>query len=131
MNQRLIVLFLSACLCAGLSGCGKANIDSGTGIKQQSSAVKELGSDIAAGTNPTPVDSYEELKNGVNKFAFTLYDALPKDGNCFYSPYSISSALSMLDQGAGSDTKAELESALGINDLSEWNHEMQSYLNKE
>ena len=61
MNQRLLSLFLSACLCAGLSGCGKANIDSGTGSKQQSSAVKELGSDIAASTNPTSVDSYEDL----------------------------------------------------------------------
>ena len=43
----------------------------------------------------------------------------------------ISSALSMLDQGAGSDTKTELESALGIKELSDWNNEMQSYLNKE
>ena len=98
MNQRLIGLFLSACLCAGLSGCGKADVDTGIGIVQQSSAVKELGSDIAASTNPAPVDSYEELKNGVNRFAFALYDALPKDSNCFYSPYSICSALSMLDQ---------------------------------
>ena len=131
MNKRLLSLFLSACLCAGLSGCGKTNIDGGSGIARQSSAVKELGSDIAVGAKPAPVDSYEELKNGVNKFAFALYDALPKDSNCFYSPYSISSALSMLDQGAGSDTKTELESVLGIADLSEWNHEMQSYLNKE
>ena len=37
----------------------------------------------------------------------------------------------MLDQGAGSDTKTELESALGIKELSDWNNEMQSYLNKE
>ena len=78
-----------------------------------------------------PVDSYEELKNGVNNFAFDLYDALPKDSNCFYSPYSISSALSMLDQGAGGETKTELESTLGIKDLSTWNTEMQSYLNKD
>lgn len=103
MNKRLLSLFLSACLCAGLSGCGKTNTDGGSGIARQSSAVKELGSDIAVGAKPAPVDSYEELKNGVNKFAFALYDALPKDSNCFYSPYSISSALSMLDQGAGSD----------------------------
>lgn len=70
MNKRLLSLFLSACLCAGLSGCGKTNIDGGSSIARQSSAVKELGSDIAVGAKPAPVDSYEELKNGVNKLRF-------------------------------------------------------------
>lgn len=37
----------------------------------------------------------------------------------------------MLDQGAGGETKTELESTLGIKDLSTWNTEMQSYLNKD
>lgn len=131
MNKKLLGLFLGACFCAIFCGCGNVKIDSGTITGQPSLAVEELGSDIAAGEKPETVDSYEELKNGVNKFAFDLYDALPKDSNCFYSPYSISSALSMLDQGAGSDTKTELESALGIKELSDWNNEMQSYLNKE
>ena len=131
MNKKLLGLFLGACFCAIFCGCGNVKIDSGTITGQPSLAVEELGSDIAAGAKPETVDSYEELKNGVNKFAFDLYDALPKDSNCFYSPYSISSALSMLDQGAGSDTKTELESALGIKELSDWNNEMQSYLNKE
>lgn len=131
MNKKLRSLFLGACLCATLFGCGNADTPGGTVAKQQSSAVKELESDIAASTKPAPVSSYEELKNGVNKFAFALYDALPEDSNCFYSPYSIASALSMLDQGAGSDTKTELESVLGIKNLSDWNNEMQGYLNKE
>ena len=78
MNKRLLSLFLSACLCAGLSGCGKTNTDGGSGIARQSSAVKELGSDIAVGAKPAPVDSYEALKNGINKFAFALYDASAK-----------------------------------------------------
>ena len=131
MNKKLRSLFLGACLCATLFGCGNADTPGGTVAKQQSSAVKELESDIAASAKPAPVSSYEELKNGVNKFAFALYDALPEDSNCFYSPYSIASALSMLDQGAGSDTKTELESVLGIKNLSDWNNEMQGYLNKE
>lgn len=131
MNKKLRSLFLGACLCATLFGCGNADTPGGTVAKQQSSAVKELESDIAASAKPAPVISYEELKNGVNKFAFALYDALPEDSNCFYSPYSIASALSMLDQGAGSDTKTELESVLGIKNLSDWNNEMQGYLNKE
>ena len=131
MNKKIISLLLGACLCTSLAGCGNADNNGGSITKQKFSASKELGSDIAVGAKPAPVDSYEELKNGVNNFAFDLYDALPKNSNCFYSPYSISSALSMLDQGAGSETKTELESTLGIKDLSTWNTEMQSYLNKD
>ena len=131
MNKKIISLLLSACLCTSLAGCGNADNNGGSVTKQKFSASKELGSDIAVGAKPAPVDSYEELKNGVNNFAFDLYDALPKNSNCFYSPYSISSALSMLDQGAGGETKTELESTLGIRDLSTWNTEMQSYLNKD
>ena len=101
MNKQIISLLLGACLCTSLAGCGNADNNGGSVTKQKLLASKELGSDIAVGAKPAPVDSYEELKNGVNNFAFDLYDALPKDSNCFYSPYSISSALSMLDQGAG------------------------------
>ena len=131
MNKKIISLLLGACLCTSLAGCRNADNNGGSVTKQKLLASKELGSDIAVGAKPAPVDSYEELKNGVNNFAFDLYDALPKDSNCFYSPYSISSALSMLDQGAGGETKTELESTLGIKDLSTWNTEMQSYLNKD
>ena len=89
MNKKLLGLFLGACFCAIFCGCGNVKIDSGTITGQPSLAVEELGSDIAAGEKPETVDSYEELKNGVNKFAFDLYDALQKDSNCFFSPYSI------------------------------------------
>ena len=131
MNKKIISLLLGACLCTSLAGCENADNNGGSVTKQKLSASKELGSDIVVGAKPAPVDSYEELKNGVNNFAFDLYDALPEDSNCFYSPYSISSALSMLDQGAGSETKSELETTLGIKNLSTWNTEMQSYLNKD
>ena len=41
------------------------------------------------------------------------------------------SDLSMLDVGAGGTTKNELENALGITDLDEWNDEMKAYLSKD
>ena len=69
MNKKLLGLFLGACFCAIFCGCGNVKIDSGTITGQPSLAVEELGSDIAAGAKPETVDSYEELKNGVNKFA--------------------------------------------------------------
>lgn len=46
-----------------------------------------------------------QLKNGMNGFAFRLYDALPGDDNRFYSPYSLCSALAMLNVGADGETK--------------------------
>ena len=78
MNKKIISLLLGACLCTSLAGCGNADNNGGSVTKQKFSASKELGSDIAVGAKPAPVDSYEELKNGVNNFAFDLYDALPK-----------------------------------------------------
>ena len=37
----------------------------------------------------------------------------------------------MLDVGANGATKKELENALGITDLDEWNDEMKAYLSKD
>jgi serpin B len=53
------------------------------------------------------------LVKGNNAFAFDLYDQLrAKDGNVFFSPYSISTALAMTYAGARGDTAAEMAKAL-------------------
>src|SRR4051812_41669453 len=53
------------------------------------------------------------LVQGNNDFALTLYQRLAKDnGNLFYSPYSISSALAMLYAGARGNTATEMKTAL-------------------
>ena len=83
MNKKIISLLLGACLCTSLAGCGNADNNGGSVTKQKLLASKELGSDIAVGAKPAPVDSYEELKNGVNNFAFDLYDALQKTATVF------------------------------------------------
>ncbi|MBF0570520.1 MAG: serpin family protein [Candidatus Omnitrophica bacterium] len=50
-----------------------------------------------------------------NKFAFDLYDRMSsKDGNIFFSPYSLSSALSMTYEGAKGQTADEMRSALHL-----------------
>lgn len=61
-----------------------------------------------------PVQS-EETANG---FAYRLYDELYTGENIFFSPYSVSTALSMLDNGAQNNTKSEIEALLGISDIS-------------
>ncbi|MBU3895763.1 serpin family protein [Patescibacteria group bacterium] len=54
----------------------------------------------------------QEVINANNKFAFDLYSELNKseNGNIFYSPYSISTALAMTYEGAKGQTADEMKS---------------------
>ena len=68
----------------------------------------------AEGTPPTVSDAdLAELVSGNSAFAFDLYQALrAKDGNLFYSPYSISLALAMTYAGARGQTEQQMASTL-------------------
>jgi serpin B len=53
---------------------------------------------------------------GSNDFAFELYDVLRVgDGNILFSPYSISTALSMVYEGARGETAEEMQNVLHVN----------------
>lgn len=131
MKKRMTALLLSACMCAGLAGCGTNTPGNNPGHTKTDSSVTSLTDNITVTSVKTDVTSFDQLKNGINEFSMNMYSALPADENIFYSPYSISSALSMLDVGAGGTTKNELENALGITDLDKWNDEMKAYLSKD
>jgi len=64
----------------------------------------------------------EEIVNAGNLFAFDLYAELKDEvGNTFFSPYSISSALSMTYAGAAGITAEEMARVLHVpNDPSQW-----------
>lgn len=63
------------------------------------------------------------LTKGNNEFAFALYKKLAeKEGNVFFSPYSISSALGMTYAGARGPTAEEMAKVLGITTLGEKVH---------
>lgn len=131
MRKKMTALLLSACICAGLAGCGTNTPGNNPGHTKNDSSVTSLTDNITVTPVKTDITSFDQLKNGINEFSMNMYSALPADKNIFYSPYSIASALSMLDVGAGGATKNELENALGITNLDEWNDEMKSYLAKE
>ena len=131
MKKRMTALLLSACICAGLAGCGTNTPGNNPGHTKTDSSVTSLTDNITVTPVKTDITSFDQLKNGINEFSMNMYSALPADKNIFYSPYSIASALSMLDVGAGGATKNELENALGITDLDEWNDEMKAYLSKD
>uniref|UniRef100_A0AAY4D1B3 Serpin domain-containing protein n=1 Tax=Denticeps clupeoides TaxID=299321 RepID=A0AAY4D1B3_9TELE len=72
---------------------------------------------------PHPKNGAENVLSSQNAdFAFSLYNALNaipenKDTNIFFSPLSISMALSMLAMGAKGDTHSQLYKALGFSEL--------------
>ncbi|NLL89776.1 MAG: serpin family protein [Dehalococcoidales bacterium] len=75
----------------------------------------EAKSDKAYDSSPTVSDSVlAELVKGNNEFAFDLYRQLAatKEGNFFYSPYSISLALAMTYAGANGQTEEQMAETL-------------------
>ncbi|MGN1203582.1 MAG: serpin family protein [Lachnospiraceae bacterium] len=127
MKKRVLALFLSMCMTIAFAACSEPQpLEEGEPIEPvyTISPVEEPGKVIGG------KEDFGSMKDGINDFSFRLYDALPKEENCFYSPYSLCSALSMLNVGADGETKQELESALGIVDFDAWNQEMQAYLSR-
>ncbi len=103
----LVVILLALIL---LIGCGSPNLGGGLNPPQMS----VLSSSVQRESSPA-VGAAElaELVKGNNAFAFDLYRALrEKEGNLFYSPYSLSVALSMTYAGARNATAQQMASTL-------------------
>jgi serpin B len=77
----------------------------GTGAQSDSKNAPDTGK-----VEKTP--EAVKLSNSFNQVAFELYKQIGADDNLFFSPLSISSALSMVYAGAKGQTKAEFESSL-------------------
>ena len=59
------------------------------------------------------LEGVSQVVDGNNEFAFDLYDELKsEEGNMFFSPYSISTALAMTYEGAKGDTAKQMEEVL-------------------
>ena len=98
MKKFLLVMFVGVIL-SGLMGCGKSPV-------VQSEKDRITSPDV----NKTDL---EALADGNNTFAFDLYQALKEtNGNLFYSPYSISSALAMTYAGARGETEKQMGDTL-------------------
>lgn len=83
----------------------------------------------------TDYDPNEEVVGmvaaGINGFGLNLFAELEKGENQFFSPYSIATAFSILDIGAGGETKEEIEKVFGIENLETWNFLMHSFLHTQ
>jgi serpin B len=102
--KKFIFLLLSVVLVLSTVSCS-----------QTQTYGAEAKSDKAYDNSPNVSDStLETLVNGNNEFAFELYKQLAatKDGNFFYSPYSISLALAMTYAGANGQTEEQMADVL-------------------
>jgi len=77
-----------------------------------------------------------EFVNSSNEFAFKMYEQLvDSDENVFFSPYSISTALSMAYEGARGQTATEMQQVLDLPEEDQARRDMvknlQSQLNKD
>jgi len=72
-----------------------------------------MAADVASGNDPLGPDA-AAVVSGNNQFAFDLYTTLAgqKDGNLFFSPYSVSTALAMTYAGARGNTATEMADVL-------------------
>lgn len=67
----------------------------------------------------------EPIVDGTNGFAVDMYQvARTQEGNLFFSPFSIASALSMLEVGAEGETQVQVDAALGLVDEAAWHENM-------
>jgi len=62
--------------------------------------------------NSIALKNVTELAAANTVFAIDLYDALPEEGNLFFSPLSIYTALAMISAGAHGDTLAQMEETI-------------------
>jgi serpin B len=96
--------------------------------------VREITRPKRQGLSPAQVTGSElaDLVSGNNDFALDLYQVLrAKDGNLFYSPYSISLALAMTYAGARGETEQQMAQALGFVLPQNRLHRAFSHLTKE
>jgi serpin B len=105
MSGRTCLMLMAAALTWLMVGCtvGQA---SGTAPQSQGDVPKETDPDVDRA-------SVSELVAGNNRFAFDLFQAVAGgEGNLFFSPHSISTALAMTYAGARGETAEQMAEAL-------------------
>ena len=97
---RAAAFLLVVCLTAA-TGCRPAGPDIAHADRPRDPSPGATASDQAA------------VSGGNNAFAFGLYQAVrPAEGNLFFSPYSLSTALAMTYAGARGDTERQMAATL-------------------
>ena len=111
---RWLRAFVALILIAAQPGCGaELPVDEATD-ERDDVPREQVTSEKSRITSLSASDvKLDELVRGNSAFAFDLYSALrEQDGNLFYSPHSISLALSMVYAGASDRTAGQIKEVL-------------------
>ncbi|MCK4410526.1 MAG: serpin family protein, partial [Candidatus Eisenbacteria sp.] len=84
----------------------------GCGSEEPAAVGEAAGAAGSEATGEAASEDIAALVEGGNEFAFDLYARLVGDGNLFFSPYSISTALTMTAAGARGNTEHEMATVL-------------------
>ena len=126
MKLRIWSVVTALLLLAGLAGCGQelppavpsatqapTAADFTTPVLPSPAPMDKLRSDKDRAVSAVGPADLDELVRGNNAFAFDLYHALSDgQGNLFYSPFSISQALTMTSAGARGETQRQMTDTL-------------------
>ncbi len=84
-------------------------------LNKDSKIITNTEIPLADDTNAT-AESVSILVNSLNDFSFNFYQkiAMSEEGNIFFSPYSIFTALSMAYEGSRENTATEMKNVLNI-----------------
>ena len=112
-NHIRAIVFLTAAMFLSLSLIACSVSPSAT-VDSDDTPTSSAESEDSRGTaQDVGEPALSELVDGNNAFAFDLYQAVRnEDGNLFFSPYSISTALAMTYAGARSSTEEQMASVL-------------------
>jgi serpin B len=116
--MRTILTVLGSFLIAAATGCERGPSAAPTEVATPAPDLHTESADTnCPAVVPTAVVELDvaAVVRGDNAFAFDLYAPLrEKDGNVFFSPYSVADALSLASGGARGDTAIEMAKALHL-----------------
>lgn len=139
MKRARIGMAAALACCMALAGCGSQSTQSGSqgevmrlssrGTNGKEGTVLAQNRGDAESAYPAADRLDATLAETTNRFAYQFAQELGGSGeNYFFSPYSICSALAVLDNAARGETKAQIEEMLGITDLDHYNRQIGYYM---
>ncbi|MDE5866761.1 MAG: serpin family protein [Lachnospiraceae bacterium] len=135
MIGRFYGIVTAIMLAGTMTACaavGEKEANEATRISAQSRDNGDGTSTSIIAEYPTADTDNQTLMQGINNFAYHMSGYLETaGGNYFFSPYSLGTALTILDNAAEGETKSQIESLFNIADIQDWNMQLSWYMNRE